>query len=518
MNVLKEFYEISSLVKEKINHEDFFPKDDMFNKEYLKSLLLNDPRIVNIINLLKDKHKIQNEKNNNIFHLLKNIGKKQQRENRALILSLGEFSLFYNEPKYINQLNMSIYEKISEFVTEMSREYKLISIINGKSNEEVFKEEVFDKFLSYKKSMTHKFPNTYEEILKIKNENLNFEMNNSSACSSHNIFSFRLKVYDAKFLKQTFEELINSLLDTDEETINNKKRRDLIEATIKESKKNKLLEIIKTRIPHSLRRKIYLFLMGVEINTIESSRIIDDNILLVDYLITEDVQRSTANENYFLFEDNLKNVLLQLMRDKDILTEIQGVRPIILYSINNSNSSSSKTTATPYPSSGLIPFQGIGFQCAPFTYISTDTSEIYLMFRNFFCKYLSFLTSFSTNKNSILSLIYTFNQIFTTSPELKDIFIHFKSLKIEINSIVYFWIVSCFAEILSPENVFHLYDIIIITDNLLIFVLFSLSILYSKKKIILNLQTKEEIIQVFENLKYESIQVLDCISKFFSSV
>jgi hypothetical protein len=513
MNALKEFYEISTLIKEKINNEDFFPKEDMFNKEFLKSLLLNDPKIVNIINLLKDKHKIQNEKNNNVFHLIKSIGKKQQRENRALILSLREFSLFYNEPKYIHQLNQNIYQKITDFVTEMSREYKLISIVNGKNNEEVFKDEVFDKFLNYKKSLIHKFPNPLEEILKLKNENLNFDINNSSL--SQNLFGFRLKVHDTKFLKQTFEDLINSLLESDEESINNKKRRELIETSIKESKKNKLLEIIRSGVPHSLRRKIYLFLMGVEINSTESSRIIDDNILLVDYLITEDVQISTANENYFLFEENLKNVLLQLMRDKDILTEIQGIRPIVLYSINNS---SSQNTATPYPSSGLMPFQGIGFQCAPFTYISTDTSEIFQLFRNFFCKYLSFLTSFSTNKNSILSLIYTFNQNFTSTQELKDLFMHIRSLRIDINSIVYFWIVSCFAEILSPENVFYLYDIIMITDNLLILVLFSLSILYSKKRIILNLQTKEEIMQVFDNLKYENIQVLDCISKYISIV
>jgi hypothetical protein len=132
MNKTREYYEILNTLKVKLREDTFIVKDEMFSKEYLKSIILSDPIFLNSINLIKEKHKTQNEKNKNIFHLIKNLVKKHQRENKAILLTLPEFNLFYNEPKYIRELNSNIYEKVADFLkNSSSKEFKLISILNG---------------------------------------------------------------------------------------------------------------------------------------------------------------------------------------------------------------------------------------------------------------------------------------------------------------------------------------------------------------------------------------------------
>lgn len=350
-----------------------------------------------------------------------------------------------------------------------------------------------------------------EEIYKIKNQNL--------AEESENKFNFRLKVSGDKWIKETYGEMVTKMIETDEEGINNKKRRESIESLMKQNKKSKLMEVLKSGIPHSLRRKVYLYLMGVEKEyQWENISSIEDNVLLMDYFILNDIREAVSNENYFLFEENLKIILFKMIRDKDILSEMQGIRPMILINISNNNTvPTSNTVSTPFPASGVIPFSGLSFQIAPFTYISTNVSEIYPMCKTFFCKYLSHTSSFTANQNSIITLIYAFNKIFSSHDILKDIHRHFANKAFDINPVIMFWISSSFAKIITPENVFILYDMIVLSDSLFILVLCALSVLFYRKSILLALNTKEEIINNLDSVKYEGINVLELINKFLNN-
>lgn len=131
MKSSKEFYEILFLLKSHINKEEFIPDDSMFNKQFLKNLILNNSIFTSSLNSLKEKHKVQNEKNNNIFHCIKYSYKKHHREIRVILFSLTTFDLFYNEPKFISTINYSIYRKISDSLISISKDIKLISIVNG---------------------------------------------------------------------------------------------------------------------------------------------------------------------------------------------------------------------------------------------------------------------------------------------------------------------------------------------------------------------------------------------------
>jgi hypothetical protein len=131
MNVLKEYYEILNTFKTKIDQKDFHVNDNNCSKEFIKSLILSDPSFSSPLSILKEKYKFQFEQNKNIFQLIRNLNKKQQKENRTIVLNMQKFELFYNEPYYIKILNEKIYENFASLLNELSREIKLISIVNG---------------------------------------------------------------------------------------------------------------------------------------------------------------------------------------------------------------------------------------------------------------------------------------------------------------------------------------------------------------------------------------------------
>jgi hypothetical protein len=72
---------------------------------------------------------------------------------------------------------------------------------------------------------------------------------------------------------------------------------------------------------------------------------------------------------------------MRLIRDKEILYEIQGIRPILTL-LNGKE-------YVQYPRSGILPISGFGFLVAPFCYRSNNINEIYSIFRNLFCRNLS---------------------------------------------------------------------------------------------------------------------------------
>lgn len=131
MNSTKEYYQILQFLKEEINKNDFVVNDDMFNKVFLKNMLLNNPAFSSALNSLRERHKTQNEINKNIFHIIKQFTKKHQKDNKVILYNLSQFNLFYNEPRYIGILNENIYKKILESLVYMSKDLSLISIING---------------------------------------------------------------------------------------------------------------------------------------------------------------------------------------------------------------------------------------------------------------------------------------------------------------------------------------------------------------------------------------------------
>jgi len=206
---------------------------------------------------------------------------------------------------------------------------------------------------------------------------------------------------------------------------------------------------------------------------------------------------TVSNENYFLFEDMIKKTLKKLLRDRNLLHEIQGIRPIIIVHSQDSDEDCI------YPYSGFFPMSGLGYQCAPFSYMSINPNEIYAVLRTFFAKYLSHLSSYTTNNNSILFLIYNFYHHFCKF--FKDLQMHFQKVSFDILEIVFEWFSYGFCNIIGPKEAFYLYDMIVISDNMIIFVYFALGLILYKKNLILNSNSKEEIKNILDYLKFDDI-------------
>lgn len=131
MNTCKEYYEILDTFKDVVNDKSFDTSSVVLSKEYIKSLLLSDPLFAKSLNNFKEKQKNIHVKNKNVFYLIKNGMKKNQKENRLILNSLKNFSVLYNEPNYVKEINDMLYNRIETIISDLSRNIKLLLLVNG---------------------------------------------------------------------------------------------------------------------------------------------------------------------------------------------------------------------------------------------------------------------------------------------------------------------------------------------------------------------------------------------------
>ena len=590
MQNFREYNEILSIMKRLIDKGDIKITKDSFSIQNLKNILLSFPQFEQEINSLKEKLKSQNDKNSNWFFMLKLLNKKKGKNALLLINNINtNFQVMMNETKFIIDLNKRIYNLIIDDIKTKQSEYKMISIINGNFSSELF--TIKDTFFE-NKNFTHIEPSSFlKEIYEAVNPNLNIFMKPNETLLTEwekkRRFKFYLNGYSLETLKSTYSKLIMTWCLYNEEQINQKKRRNNFFKLVQENNKMQLLELCKEGIPNSLRKSVYSCLLNVsnhyQIKDINQN----DHVFIFDYYILKDAHKISAGENYFLFEENLIRLLCLMIRDHNLITEIQGIRPMLTLdltknddseddiSINNDNNidktnnilndlkvipikkqideddkclfnekdkdkdSSDKNIIKsvdkkinynintnqgnphiylPFPPSGLFPNYGFAFQMAPFTYMSNNIDDYYLIAKLFYGKYLSFLSSYTSNKKSILSLLSSFDNIFYSLECFSGLKVHFKNKKFDINEEIIILFMTSFSNVVDPQNVFKIYDLIIITDNMGIFVLFALAIVFYLKDELLNSNTIEEIFSTFENIIYDQCDALELMKDFINEV
>ena len=513
----KEYNEILEIFKEIINNNEITITPESFTINNIKHILLTNSKFQNSLNTLKDNSNILGEKNKNIFTIIKQLNKKYAKDSKILLNCLNSnFKLLYNEPEYIIKLNQKIYRAIINDIKSKQLNYKMISIINGNFSEELFhmKSEFYNTT-----NFAHLNPKfILDEIYAIKNENI----------SSYNLkppFKFKLNCYDLEYLKSTYTEIINNWNEISEKNLNSKKNIEKITKLLEDNKFIQLNDFCKNGIPNSLRKNIYSCLLNID-NVIKFDINQNDNILIFDYYILRDVHRITASENYFLFEENLIRLLCLLIRDPDLIFTIQGIRPFLTLKINDNlyteedeeSNNNNNNISIPFPPSGIFPFQGLAFQLAAFTYMSNSLDDYYQIAKYFYANYLSYMTSYTANNKSILCLLCSFNDIFKEMDIFFDLREHFKKYNYDINSEVMYWYMTSFATVLGPQSVFWLYDLILINDNLTVFILFSLALIYYRRKELIKKNNKEDIKKSFENIIYDQINCLNVMQSFLDKI
>ena len=585
MQNFREYNEILSIMKKLIDKGEIKITKDSFNIQNLKNILLSFPQFEQEINSLKEKLKSQNDKNSNWFFMLKLLNKKKGKNALILINNINtNFQVMMNEPKFIIDLNKRIYNLIIDDIKMKQSNYKMISIINGNFSTELFnmKDEFFEK-----KNFSEIQPTLLlKEIYDAENPNLNIFMKQNETLLTEwekkRRFKFYLNGYNLENLKSTYSKLILTWCLYNEEQINQKKRRNIFFKLVQENNKMQLLELCKEGIPNSLRKNVYSCLLNVSNNYQIKDINQNDHVFIFDYYILRDAHKIASGENYFLFEENLIRLLCLMIRDHNLITEIQGIRPMLTLDLSknndyddeicynneininknsilndlkvipikrqideddktlfyekdkyindkntiksiekknnifNNSESENPHIYLPFPPSGLFPNYGLAFQMAPFTYMSNNIDDYYLIAKLFFGKYLSFLSSYTSNKKSILSLMSSFDNIFYSMECFSSLKEHFKNKKFDINEEIIILFMTSFSNVVDPQNVFKIYDLIIITDNMGIFVLFALSIVYYLKDELLNSNTCEEIFSTFENIVYDQCDALELMKDFLN--
>lgn len=139
--------------------------------------------------------------------------------------------------------------------------------------------------------------------------------------------------------------------------------------------------------------------------------------LIVDKLIFKDVQLTATNDDqYFVFEDVLYQVMLCFSRDLEIN-----------YLIHPDHSTKPKPSDG--PPCGNVPFHGICMFAAPFCYLYDNPVTLYFTFRAFYIRYCHRLTKINTHPQGIVSLCLLFEKLLQThEPQLWS---HFRELQIQ---------------------------------------------------------------------------------------
>ncbi len=318
MIINKEFYEILNLIKDivKFNDTEFC----VFNpsKESLQNMLVNNPQIKKLIEIIKEKNKMRSSLNNNFFHIINNTNKKNYKDFKIIIATLNNFSLTYNEPKYIEGLNVRIYERIKAIVLEEMQKSYLIQISNGKTSEPLLNDENKTETKIVIPNAEHILP----EIYKTRNENL--------ILNGDEIYSFKLKKCSLFSLKSKFEAIINNHIEPMSD-LQITRKIEQIDNLVSSRNITELLNLLEKGIPNSVRKKVYMYLLEISgdhsLNSnsknTETFNEIYDNMMVVDLMVIEDSEEILKNEHYFLFYEIIKKILYRFYRDDKLFTEVQ---------------------------------------------------------------------------------------------------------------------------------------------------------------------------------------------------
>ena len=77
---------------------------------------------------------------------------------------------------------------------------------------------------------------------------------------------------------------------------------------------------------------------------------------------------------------------------------------------------------------------------------------------------------------------------------------------------------TSFATIITPENVYKLYDLIIITNNMSIFVLFALSLIYYRREELMKLVTEDDVNKSLNDICYDQINCLEVMNNLITNI
>ncbi|XP_071452876.1 TBC1 domain family member 19 isoform X1 [Hetaerina americana] len=266
-------------------------------------------------------------------------------------------------------------------------------------------------------------------------------------------------------------------------------------------------EFLKRGCPQCLRGKMWAQVLGTEVKDEhveyfgELKQMVLQYDMMLDKLIFKDVQLTASNDDqYFVFEDVLYQVMLCFSRDTEILSVFYNSSSNPLHAILKGKQATAENTVI-YPPSGVIPFHGFTMYAAPFCYMYDDPVALYNTFRAFYTRYWFRLHEVSSHEQGILCLCLLFERLLQRhEPQL---WFHFRFINIQPVQVVFKWLMRGFSGHLPPEQLLYLWDLVLAYDSLEVLPLLAAAILSFRKDSLMavdNLQAVEAVLADLSSL------------------
>ncbi|XP_050300379.1 TBC1 domain family member 19 [Anthonomus grandis grandis] len=262
-------------------------------------------------------------------------------------------------------------------------------------------------------------------------------------------------------------------------------------------------EYLKKGCPKCLRSKVWTLLLGAEVKPTQINYF--ENLktsvlhydLLIDKLIIKDICLTASNDDqYFVFEDVLYQVMLCFSRDSEILKQLPNQPAFMQVGLKGRPNTPENVLV--FPPSGVIPFHGFTMYAAPFCYLFNNSVELYFVFRAFYLRYWHKLHRLCASPQGIIALCLQYEKLLQCyEPNLWN---HFKKCKIHPLRVVIKWIMRAFSGHLPPEQLLTLWDMILAYDSLEIIPLLAVVIVIFRRENLMKVNTLANIEAVLADL------------------
>ncbi|XP_015922874.1 TBC1 domain family member 19 [Parasteatoda tepidariorum] len=259
-------------------------------------------------------------------------------------------------------------------------------------------------------------------------------------------------------------------------------------------------EYCKKGCPDTLRAALWSLILGVDIsgahklNFKHLKSCVFQHDLLIDKLIFKDIHLTASNDDqYFVFEDLLYQILLVFSRDTSVQShfEISSANPV------KGNLRGTHTNVV-YPPNGVIPFHGFSMYVAPLCYIYEDPITLYHIFRELYVRYFFRLHNLSSHPQGVLSLALSFETLLDeVEPQLAY---HFSVHDIYPLKIAVKWIIKAFSGCLATDQILQLWDCMLAYDSTEIIVVLAVGIMSLRKSILLQAENQATVENILADI------------------
>lgn len=251
-------------------------------------------------------------------------------------------------------------------------------------------------------------------------------------------------------------------------------------------------------IPTSLRAELWLSIFNVSLRDAavhfdQLKEDVLDHDMLIDQILLNDVKDCCNDDIYFVFEDNLKEVMLAFTRDTDVPAMYpQGCSPM-------TPCATIKGRRALYPPNGVLPYKGFSMLAAPISFLCAEASAHYFLFRKIYARYFFHLHTISSHPQGIVRLCCLFESLLQLHQPL--VCVHLAGIGFDPLTVAFSWIMQGFAGFLPVEQVLLLWDRILGFDTLELLPILAAAIFSFRRNALLQVETSKEAEVVLEDLK-----------------